>query len=58
MMKVEVGVEVAFNKLGDAVWFTVEACDGFILTVREAGTDFATQRIDASLVKQVRKGQG
>ena len=55
MKKVAVGNEVAFNMQRDAVWFTVEAVDGFTLTVRQSGTNNATQQIDRSLVKQVRK---
>lgn len=51
---VVVGCEVAFNKLADATWFKVEAKDGFILTVRESGTDYATQQIDISAVAQTR----
>lgn len=54
MKKVKVGSEVAFNKLDDATWFKVEAIDGFILTVREVGTDYATQQIDVSAVARVR----
>lgn len=53
-MKIEVGNFVAFNTLTDATWFEVLAIDGFILTIREAGTDYATQTMDKSLVKQVR----
>lgn len=53
-MKIAVGNEVAFNKLADAAWFEVLAVDGFALTVREAGTDYAPQQSDTSLVKQVR----
>jgi hypothetical protein len=54
MKKVEVGSVVAFNKLADATWFDVVSKDGFNIEVREHGTDYATQRSDTSLVKQVR----
>lgn len=56
-MNIEVGNEVAFNKCEDATWFTVIEIKGFDMTVREAGTDYAEQRSDTSLVKQVRKAQ-
>lgn len=49
-----VGDEVAFNNLDDATFFEVLAIDGFAMTVREAGTEYAEQRSDVSLVKQVR----
>jgi len=52
-MKVYIGALVAFNLLEDATWFEVLAIDGFTLTIREYGTDFAEQKIDKSLVKQV-----
>lgn len=54
-MKIKVGSKVAFNTLSDATWFEVVAINGFTLTVREAGTDYATQTIDKSLVKQVQE---
>lgn len=54
MKKIEVGSVVAFNNLDDATWFKVEAIDGFILTVREVDTDYATQQIDSSVVKRIR----
>lgn len=54
MNKISVGKFVAFNRLSDAVWFEVLAIDGFMLTVRERGTDFAPQQIDRSIVAQVR----
>lgn len=50
-----VGSKVAFNKLDDAVWFEVENINGFILTVREDGTDYASQQIDVSAVKQIKE---
>lgn len=49
------GSVVAFNTLEDATWFDVLEVDGFLLTLREHGTDYATQTMDKSLVKQVRK---
>lgn len=54
---VTVGCEVAFNKLDDATWFEVVAIDSRrqLITVREAGTDYAPQHSDMSLVKQARK---
>lgn len=54
MKPVVVGAVVAFNTLPDAAWFDVVAVEGFELTVREHGTQNRTQRIDKSLVKQVR----
>ncbi len=53
-LKVEVGSVVAFNMLDDATWFDVTAIDGFRMTVREHGTDYAEQASDVSLVKRVR----
>jgi hypothetical protein len=57
MKKLEpkVGDVVAFNMLPDAAWFDVLAINGFIMTVREHGTDYAEQRIDKGGVKQIRK---
>ena len=52
--KIEVGSVVAFNMLADATWFDVIAIDGFNMTVREHGTDYAPQSSDTSLVKRVR----
>lgn len=52
--KLKVGDMVAFNKLEDAAWFEIVGIDGFSLTVREAGTDYATQQIDRSVVAQHR----
>lgn len=54
MRKITVGSVVAFNTLKDAVWFDVLKIEGFTLTVREHGTDYAPQTIDKDLVKQVR----
>lgn len=54
MKKIKVGSIVAFNKLDDATWFTVEAINGFALTVREVDTEFSPQNIDISYVKQVK----
>ena len=54
--KVSVGQEVAFNNLDDATWFAVEEINGFVLTVRKSGTNFASQRIDVCAVKRVRPG--
>ena len=56
--RIQIGDAVAFNKLPDAVWFDVVTVDGYLLTVREAGADYAAQRIDSSLVKQHRTAQG
>jgi len=53
MKPVKVGSVVAFNELPDAVWFEVLSIDGFNLTIREHGTDYATQVIDKGYVKQV-----
>ncbi|WLJ71220.1 hypothetical protein [Sphingomonas phage Birtae] len=55
-LDIAVGREVAFNMLDDATWFAVEAIDGFTLTVREVGTEYAPQMIDKSAVKRVRPG--
>lgn len=54
MKKIEVGSIVAFNMLPDATWFEVTKIDGFVIMVREEGTDYAEQRSDKSLVKRVR----
>lgn len=54
MKKIEVGSVVAFNNLNDATWFRVEAINGFMLTVREVDTNYATQQIDRDCVKRVR----
>lgn len=54
-INVEVGSVVAFNTLEDAAWFDVLEIDGFTLTLREHGTNYAKQYMDKSLVKQVRK---
>ena len=51
---IKVGDVVAFNTLPDAVWFDVLKVDGFRLTVREHGTDYRTQQIDKSTVKQIK----
>lgn len=52
-MKIYVGCLVAFNLLEDATWFEVMAIDGFTLTIREYGTNFAEQKIDKSLIKKI-----
>ena len=52
---IKVGSVVAFNTLPDATWFDVVEVEGFTLTVREHGTDYAKQWIDRSLVKQVKE---
>lgn len=54
-LKIEVGSLVAFNMLDDATWFEVLEIDGFHMRIREAGTNYATQNMDTSLVKRVRK---
>lgn len=53
--EIKVGYQVAFNNLKNAVWFDVMAIDGFHLTIREHGTNFANQFSDKSLVKQIRQ---
>jgi hypothetical protein len=53
--EVSVGSIVAFNTLEDAAWFDVIAIDGQMLTIREHGTDYRPERMDKSLVKQVRQ---
>lgn len=60
MIKIEVGVQVAFNLLDDATWFEVTDINGHTLTVKEVDdeTDYATQHIDISAVKQARKAKG
>jgi hypothetical protein len=55
-LEATVGREVAFNNLKDAVWFTVLAVEGFTLTIREVGTNYAPQTADKSMVAQVREG--
>jgi hypothetical protein len=55
MLSIAEGREVAFNTLPDAVWFTVVKVEGFVLTLREAGTNYATQTADKSMVVQVRE---
>lgn len=52
---IKVGAVVAFNTLPDATWFDVLEVNGFALTVREHGTDYAKQWVDRSLVKQVKE---
>lgn len=52
-MEAKVGSKVAFNMLPDAVWFDVLEINGVLLTVRESGTDYATQVIDKCAVKQM-----
>lgn len=54
MKAIKVGSVVAFNKLADAAWFDVVHINGFRLTVREHGTNYATQEIDKSFVAQVK----
>ncbi len=51
---VKIGDHVAFNRLSDATWFEVTEIDGFMLTIREENTKYAEQRIDKSLVAQLR----
>jgi hypothetical protein len=48
-----VGSKVAFNREPDAYWFEVLEINGFTLTVREVGTDYAPQKIDKSAVAKV-----
>jgi hypothetical protein len=52
--EIQIGDIVAFNNLPDAEWFDVVDIKGPILILREHGTDYATQRMHKSLVKQVR----
>lgn len=54
MKKIEVGSVVAFNNLEDATWFDVLEMEGFLLTIREHGTNYSVQYMDKSLVKRVR----
>lgn len=55
--KPKIGDHVVFNKLPDAVVFTVTAVDGFIIEVVERGTQNAPQRIDADCVAKIIKDQ-
>lgn len=52
--EIKVGSQVAFNTLPDAVWFDVLEINGFLLVIREHATNYATQTMDKSLVKQVK----
>lgn len=54
-LQVEVGSVVAFNTLEDAAWFDVLEINGDVMTLREHDTNYATQTMYKSLVKQVRK---
>ena len=55
-MKIKIGDEVAFNNREDAVWFKVVDIRQFTLVIQEVGDqEFATQTIDRSYVKSVRK---
>jgi len=49
-----VGSVVAFNMLKDACWFDVLEINGFIMTIREHGTDYREQYMDKSLVRQIK----
>lgn len=51
-MNIIVGDLVAFNKLEDATWFEVLDIIGYIILIREAGTNYAEQFSDISLVRQ------
>jgi len=53
-LEIEVGAQVAFNNLDDAVWFDVLEVNGYVLTIREHGSDYAKQFMDKGLVKQVK----
>jgi hypothetical protein len=53
--KLKIGDVVAFNMTQDPVWFDVVDVSGFLLTIREHGTSYATQICDKGLVKQVRE---
>lgn len=56
-LTIAVGKLVAFNKTKDASWFEVIEIDGFTLTLKEFdghGTNYALQKIDKSLVVQVK----
>ena len=57
MKKLEpkVGDVVAFNMLPDAAWFDVLEIAGFMMKVREHGTNYKEQIIDKGGVKQIRK---
>lgn len=54
-IKLEIGMQVAFNKLDDAVWFEIlERVDHDGIMVREVGTDYARQYAVVSMVRQIR----
>lgn len=53
MKRIKVGDVVAMNKLPSAARFEVLRVDGFLAEVREAGTDYATQTIDVSMIAVV-----
>jgi hypothetical protein len=51
----KVGDVVAFNDLPDAVWFDVLSINGFMMEIREHGTNYAVQHFDKGLVRQIRE---
>jgi len=52
--KIATGTQVAFNLTNEATWFDVLDVDGFKMTIRETGTNYAEQYMDTCYVKQVR----
>ncbi len=52
--EIKVGTLVAFNTLPDAAWFEVLEVNGFLLTIKEYGTEYASQTMDKSFVKQIK----
>ena len=48
--QVNVGDIVVLNNLADATPFEVLAVDGFVVTVREAGTEYKPQFIDKEMI--------
>lgn len=53
--EVTAGTLVAVSKASDATWYEVVRTDGAsLLVIREAGTDYAEQTIDCSLIAQIK----
>lgn len=52
--QIVVGAIVAFSSLKEAAWFEIVEREGFLLRVREAGTDYACQMADTCFVAQIK----
>jgi hypothetical protein len=52
---VKTGSVVAFRKGTDVAWYDVVGTQGsFVITVREAGTNYSAQEADRSMIEQIR----